>query len=308
VLVITVSAAGLGGTFATWSDSETSGNNTIVTGSLDLKVNGSDDGPWGEGVPKLIAERCVVPCNLYGPYDAQLWNAGQCEFPSKAFLVMKEQICTNINPKQAREPGMNSTGYDPDWVPGTAWEDPTWGKPGPYKPEPELVAELGGKVNCTEVDGVGVLGDNCTLGNFTYVWVMEPGYTPSFQLDPMVPWAEGQLPVIPPDAHAYGQGWMNSLTGVIELMWLCPCEPEEISIWFKVMQTPEEYFGLDEINPDPWDADLEPEELKHWLKFNDWPSWSLMADRIAFDMEFDLYLDPEAADMPVCVAPPPNPI
>jgi hypothetical protein len=25
-----------------------------------------------------------------------------------------------------------------------------------------------------------------------------------------------------------------------------------------------------------------------------------MADQIAFDMEFDLYLDPEAADMPDC--------
>ena len=309
VLVITVAAAGLGGTFATWSDSEVSGNNTIVTGSLDLKVNGTDDKPWGEGVPKLIDVDCVIPCKLYGPYDANLWNAGQCEFPSKAFLQIKEVICTNINPKQWG-PGdryLNSTGYDPAYQPGTIPADPTAGIPGPYKPEPELVAEIYGKVDCADpADGVGIIGDDCTLGNYTYVWVMKPGFEP-FVPDPMWPGpaTEGQLPLIAPDPNAYGQGYMNSITGVIELMWLCPCEPEDISIWFKLLQPPEEYFGLDLIHPDPWDvggiAGLTLEEYKHWLKFNDWPSWGLMADKMAFDMEFDLYLDPNAADMPVCV-------
>ena len=77
VVVVVLAAGGLGGTFATWSDSETSGNNTIVTGSLDLKVNGTDDKPWGEGVPKLIEEVCVVPCNLYGPYDAYVIIEGE---------------------------------------------------------------------------------------------------------------------------------------------------------------------------------------------------------------------------------------
>jgi hypothetical protein len=27
-----------------------------------------------------------------------------------------------------------------------------------------------------------------------------------------------------------------------------------------------------------------------WAKFNDWPSWALMKDRVEFDMEFDLWL------------------
>jgi predicted ribosomally synthesized peptide with SipW-like signal peptide len=300
ILVVAIVAGGMGGTFATWSDSETSANNTIVTGSLDLKVNGSDDEPWGNGVPTLIGRSCVVPCTLYGPYDVELWNAGQCEYASKAFMRLKEAECSNVDPKLDDQ-------------------DQTTGYPDPYsgdlKPEPELVAEFGGKVDCTwntpdqedpqlggypcgEFGGVGVIGDDCTLGNFTYVWVMEQGYGPMLgpPLDwPWDGWNQGVWPQFP-DAgpHCFGQGYLAGLDPVIDLMYLCPCQPEVVSIYFKVLQPPEEFFGMDIIENDG---------SLHWEKFNDWPSWGLMLDKIEFTVEFDLLLDPNDDQAPFC---PPN--
>jgi hypothetical protein len=57
VVVVALVIAGTSGVFATWSDSEVSEDNFIVTGALDLKVNGADDAPWGEGVPSKVFTR-----------------------------------------------------------------------------------------------------------------------------------------------------------------------------------------------------------------------------------------------------------
>ena len=103
VVVAALSLAGASGVFATWSDSEVSLGNTIETGSLDLKVNGADDQRvladgtvlWGEGVPAKVKIECMVPGLLYGPYEVELWNAGQCQFPSKAFIHVKTLECGN---------------------------------------------------------------------------------------------------------------------------------------------------------------------------------------------------------------------
>jgi predicted ribosomally synthesized peptide with SipW-like signal peptide len=168
VVVVVLTAGGLGGTFATWSDSETSGNNTIQTGSLDLKVNGADDAPWGEGVGSLFEIECVVPDLWYYLGNASLWNAGECTQAAHAYVHVKEYICTNVAPKGI--PGTNrSTGYPDPNMPQVAAD--AWQWPGPnagvsysnLKPEPELVAEYGGKVNCTEVDGIQAEGDECSM-------------------------------------------------------------------------------------------------------------------------------------------------
>ena len=74
------------------------------------------------------------------------------------------------------------------------------------------------------------------------------------------------------------------------LMDLEPCNARNLFLWFHLMQPSEEDFGLDYINPDPWDAPLTNAQLMHWQKFNDWPSWALMKDIINFSMEFDLWL------------------
>ena len=45
VVICALVISGLGGTLAGWSDTEEAQDNVIVTGSLDLKVNGTDDAP-----------------------------------------------------------------------------------------------------------------------------------------------------------------------------------------------------------------------------------------------------------------------
>lgn len=86
VVVLAVGIPLIGGTFATWSDSETSMDNYIETGSLDLMVakcdadwqnpgTFNDDTPWGLGldpcfsIPEVELDR-TYPCYLL------LWNAG----------------------------------------------------------------------------------------------------------------------------------------------------------------------------------------------------------------------------------------
>lgn len=86
VLVLAVGLPMIGGTLATWSDSETSMGNTITTGSLDLLVAQCDedwqnigafvdDTPWGIGL-----EPCFyipqVELNKTYPSYLLLWNAG----------------------------------------------------------------------------------------------------------------------------------------------------------------------------------------------------------------------------------------
>jgi len=96
VVVVALVVAGTGGVFATWSDSEVSEDNVIRTGSLDLKVNGADDEPWGAGVPSKVDIECMVPERLYGPFEVELWNAGICDTASATFIHFKDYECFNI--------------------------------------------------------------------------------------------------------------------------------------------------------------------------------------------------------------------
>jgi predicted ribosomally synthesized peptide with SipW-like signal peptide len=260
VIICAIAISGIGGTLATWSDSETSMDNRIETGSVDLMVNYADDLPWGTGVPAKVQIDCMIPCKVYGPYPVDLWNAGQCTQPSAAFFHLKNMECSNI-------PAKEGSGYR---CPET----------GVISPEPELVAQYGGKVNCVEVPGIGRTGDDCSMKSHVYIWIMLDDTVPEQDVD------------YDEDVCAY-QGKINPIIcEEIYLFDLVPCQPRTIYLWFHLQQDSEEmYFGDDDfINPDPWEADLTPEQYMYWLKFNDWPSWAVMKDRADFDIEFDLWL------------------
>jgi predicted ribosomally synthesized peptide with SipW-like signal peptide len=278
VMVAALVAAGVGGTLATWSDSETSMGNTITTGSLDLKVNGNDDAPWGAGVGPKVTIDCMIPCKWYGPFEVELWNAGICEFPSKAFIHVKDIVCTNALPKVHPETG-ESTGY----------ADPSTGQPwsGDLKPEPELVAEYEGKVNCVYVNGIGVEGDDCSMGTHVEMVITTTTVNPTTNnFDDIL---------INPDGVRMRDKLGKWECKEIYLFDLMPCEPRIIYLWFHLQQESEEDFGLDYIDdpmedffPDDNDWD---EKYLHWQKFNDWPSWAMMRDVATFNMEFDLWLE-----------------
>jgi len=97
LLVIgTLVVAGIGGTLATWSDSETSQGNYIVTGSVDLLVarcdadwaspgTFKDDTPYGVGLDPCF-DASLTPGGNYTCYSL-LWNAGCVD--AKAYVRIK---------------------------------------------------------------------------------------------------------------------------------------------------------------------------------------------------------------------------
>ena len=89
ILVLVIASLTVGGTLATWSDSETSMNNVIATGGLDLKVNDTDDLPWGAGVGTCFEIDDGVVCNCYS-CTVPVWNAGSAD--GIAYLEIKNVV------------------------------------------------------------------------------------------------------------------------------------------------------------------------------------------------------------------------
>ena len=293
VVVAALALAGSGGVFATWSDSETSYDNTIRTGSLDLKVNGADDEPWGTGVPTKVFIECMIPLKYYGPYEVELWNAGQCQFPSHAYLHVRDVVCSNVPPKI-------NDGYSAYWPQGesTGYPDPSLNQTysGDLKPEPELVAEYGGMVSCVEVPGVGVDGDDCSMGTNVRMIITDNPDSPTPAM-------------VNPDGVRLFDLLGKWECHEIYLFDLMPCQPRTIYLWFYLLQDSEEdhFLGTPDFIKHPDDLGLQPgteayaAALLHWKKFNDWPSWRYMKDQAVFSIEFDLWLE----DTPGAIVPPP---
>jgi predicted ribosomally synthesized peptide with SipW-like signal peptide len=270
VIICALAISGIGGTLATWSDSETSFDNLIETGSVDLQVNYLDDKPWGAGVGPKVEIECMMPSVWYGPYLVELWHGGQCDYPSKAFIHVKDVDCFNLDPKP-------ETGYV--------------GPDGLWKCEPELVAEFGGKVNCVEVTGIGPEGDDCSMGSHVLMVVTDTP-VPPYEVDP--------------DRTVDLRDKLGKWECVEKYLFdLWPCQPRNIYLWFFLQQDSEEDWGKPDLIVHPDDMDPVPEgdkydaALQHWMKFNDWPSWALMKDGVYFDMEFDLWLDTSEIDVPI---------
>jgi len=87
IVVIGVALPMVGGTLATWSDSETMEGNYIETGSLDLLVNGQDDEPWGDGLEPCFNIPELELCDTRTCYRL-LWNAGCVD--GVAYLHIKD--------------------------------------------------------------------------------------------------------------------------------------------------------------------------------------------------------------------------
>jgi predicted ribosomally synthesized peptide with SipW-like signal peptide len=122
VLAGSLVLAGMGGTLATWSDSETSQGNYIETGSVDLMVARcdtdwadpgafKDDQPWGVGLDPCF-DAALLPGRNYTCYSL-LWNAGCVD--AKAYLHIKTASDSNGLSSYA----FVSIWYDDDGQPDT---------------------------------------------------------------------------------------------------------------------------------------------------------------------------------------------
>lgn len=143
VVVAVLVAGGVGGVFAGYSDSEVSQDNYITTGSLDLKVNGADDLPWGTGVGPVVTIEHLTPCKVEH-ISINVTNEGQCDIVPILYIHFKNFVCENVPPEHDGYMAPDGSGL---------------------KPEPELVAEYGGLVDQRWVPGIGRTGDDCSMAS-----------------------------------------------------------------------------------------------------------------------------------------------
>ena len=122
LVVGTLAVAGMGGTLATWSDSETSEGNYIETGSVDLLVAKcaadwqnpgafKDDTPYGVGLDPCF-NASLVPGATYTCYSL-LWNGGCID--ADAYLHVNNVSGGNALSSYT----IMSIWYDDDGRPGT---------------------------------------------------------------------------------------------------------------------------------------------------------------------------------------------
>jgi len=268
VVVAVLIAGGVGGTFAHFSDTEESLDNWIQTGSLDLRisdVNGVlyDDAPYGEGVPPLIFALDLEP-KQSKDYVFDLQNAGQpAGDPAWIYMHIKKIKCEDVDPEKG--------GY----------VDPQTGK---LKPEPELVAELGGMVAQTLVPGVGRdFGCNGQLEEHIHMTI----------------WYDLNDNGLLDTGEIKHDGKMDEIICTnLFLGSLDKCQTRDVHVSVRLQDIDEDDLIAAGLLPDPWDGNPPVGHDGGWFNGNDpdvqrkcydkWPTNALMKDKITFSILFSL--------------------
>jgi predicted ribosomally synthesized peptide with SipW-like signal peptide len=158
IVIVAVVVSAMGGTLAHFSDTEESVNNTIEVGAMDLKVGHPTlANVWFDDpdVPVLISTDYLETIQSED-FEIPLKNVGQpADDPCHVYVHFKEVVCENID----------------------ADHDPTNGI---QNPEPEDVAQWGGKHAQTDIAGLGDnFGDNCSLADWLWVNIEYPYLDPN---------------------------------------------------------------------------------------------------------------------------------
>lgn len=129
ITIVAVAAVAAGATGAYFSDSEVVAGNTFASGSIDLKVNGEDDGPEGY-VPFYFSnsgEGAIAPGETYNAGTMTLSNDGSI---GGELTVMVSNPSSNengmIEPEEAAGDidgtEVDPTGYDANSGDGELWD------------------------------------------------------------------------------------------------------------------------------------------------------------------------------------------
>jgi hypothetical protein len=228
--VVVISAlviAGVGGTLADFSDSEEEIGDTLQAGSMDLKVNGTDD-------PNVMpyALRGMVPEKWYD-FSKTVANEGTID--GWLYIHIKNVVCQETDDKG-------------------------------FKPEPEIVAEQGGK-HGQEI--VPALGERCDMEKHIEVELWY-GSEADFQNDKV------QIDLSQYDKDRNGKIKLSELMCeqlLIGQLWQCG-EPYRLNFKFMLQDVPEEYYGLDIFD------ETDPNEVM----FDHWPTNCYMGDTVSFDI------------------------
>ena len=266
MVVATLLAAGIGGTFAHFSDTEEVFDNYLQTDELDLKVStiAKVSGVWvstGEydqpDIPPLVTkDDYMEPCLDYS-FHFDLHNVSEF-IKGKAYMHLKNPRCVDIDTK--------------------------YGEP---KSEPEIVAEQGGWVGQVWVPGIGEI--DCFLSRHIEVVrieieQMDGTLIKSVDID--------QYDTDPVD----GVVKMNELIcHNVELCDIPACNSVVVIIDFHLQDIDEDAmiaqgFLAPPAVPAPGDGGYfdgtDPDVIKKC--WDHWPSNALQKDRILFDILFSL--------------------
>jgi hypothetical protein len=237
VVITTLALAGIGGTMADFSDSEEELGDILQAGSLDLKVNGADD---PDVLPVVV--RTMIPDKWY---DATKTVANVGTIDGWLYIHVKNAVCTETNDKD-----LNGDGVIDELD----------------KPEPEIVAEQGGKVGQKMVPG---LGERCDMEEHIAVQLWFGQGANLVQVD-----------LSPYDMNGDGEVKMDELECNQVLVAQLPACGEEYDLVFKFMlqDVPEEFWGLDIFD----------ETDPHEVKWNWWPTNCYQGDTVTFDVLVEL--------------------
>jgi hypothetical protein len=238
VVIGALIVSGVGGTLADFSDSEEEMGDIVQAGSLDLLVNGKND-------PDILpmSVRTMIPDKSYHMVKT-IENVGTID--GWLYIHIKNVECLETNDKD-----LNGDGVIDELD----------------KPEPEIVAEQGGKHGQKMVPG---LGERCDMEEHIRVEILwgPAGGTPTAV----------DLSVY--DKNGDGHIKMSELECEQILIDQVPAcgDDYEIRIGFILQNVPEEYHGLDIFD----------ETDPHEIKWNWWPTNCYQGDTVSFDILFEL--------------------
>jgi hypothetical protein len=231
VVISALVVAGIGGTLADFSDSEEEMGDSVQAGSMDLKVNGQND-------PNVIPFR-ITGMKPDKWYDVTKTVANAGTIDGWLYIHIKNVLCEETDDKG-------------------------------FKPEPEIVAELGGKHGQKQVPGVG---ERCDMENHIAVEIRYDGVLvdlSAYDTDPASPGVIKlnelqcfQIPIPTPE----GENMLEA----------CGVE-HTINFNFLLQDVPESYYGLDIFD----------ETDPHELKWEHWPTNCYMGDTLSFDVLYEL--------------------
>jgi hypothetical protein len=225
VVISALVVAGIGGTLADFSDSEEEMGDTLQAGSMDLKVNGLND-------PDILpfAVRGMVPDKWYD-VTKTVANAGTID--GWLYIHIKNVLCEETDDKG-------------------------------FKPEPEIVAEQGGKHGQEQVPGVG---ERCDMEEHIAVEIWYDGV----QVD------LSQYDTDPASPGVIKLSELQCFQILIDQLEQCGVE-HDITFTFLLQDVPESYYGLDIFD----------ETDPHEVKWEHWPTNAYMGDTVSFDILFEL--------------------
>ncbi len=311
VAIAALTAAGIGGVFADFTDIEVSQDNFFKTGSLDLKVSDylGNEYNGDDNIPVFYNITDAWPCcdkSVF--FDLENWGQGFQIVP-KVYIHFKNFECGWVVPKNVYawidcpegDPHGGPCEIVPAPPPPEGYDEwPVgWQGTGLPKPvtEPEYVAECGGIAgededgNKVEVPGIGCCyGDCCQLPEHIGILMWIAGPWPHEDKPPesaAVPTAAWR-PVTLPDPNGDGVTKLDELEcEEIELGDLPNCNGIWVHVSLHFQDFDEEDAYAQGLIPETYFDEDYPE-----AKWDHWPTNALQKDAVHFDIAFELLQTP----------------